>query len=271
MAISQRKTGRSPATRSETGSTHLTGSSLRSAGGAIYCDGSSPTIANCVITGNAADLGGGICCDYFSNPAIINCTLTDNTAGCFGGGIYCWFSSPTVTDCTISRNEAVECCGDSVVASYSCIEGGWSGTANIADDPLLTDPDGADDTPGTTDDDIHLLPGSPCAGGGFTQTCQPGDLDYDGEPRVMDGRIEMGADEISGTAGFLYGDLNCDCIANGFDIDHFIQALDDWAGYLADHDGDPYSPCDLWYADVNADGAVNGFDIDAFVLLLGGG
>ncbi|MBU0638527.1 MAG: S8 family serine peptidase [Planctomycetes bacterium] len=65
------------------------------------------------------------------------------------------------------------------------------------------------------------------------------------------------------------GDLNCDGLVNGFDIDHFIQALDDMAAYIADHDGDPYPPCDPWLADINQDGYVNGFDIDAFVALLG--
>ncbi|MBU0641368.1 MAG: alpha-glucosidase C-terminal domain-containing protein [Planctomycetes bacterium] len=69
----------------------------------------------------------------------------------------------------------------------------------------------------------------------------------------------------------VLGDLNCDGAVNGFDIDHFIQALNDWDGYIVDHDGDPYPPCDPWLADANHDGAVNGFDIDAFVALLAGG
>ncbi|MBU0640294.1 MAG: hypothetical protein KKB50_15620 [Planctomycetes bacterium] len=69
---------------------------------------------------------------------------------------------------------------------------------------------------------------------------------------------------------YALGDLNCDGAVNGFDIDHFIQVLNDWDGYIADHDGDPYPPCDPWLADVNQDGAVNGFDIDAFVAVLSG-
>ncbi|MBU0640076.1 MAG: hypothetical protein KKB50_14520 [Planctomycetes bacterium] len=66
------------------------------------------------------------------------------------------------------------------------------------------------------------------------------------------------------------GDLNCDGVVDGFDIEHFIQALDDPNGYVADHDGDPYPLCDLQLADTNGDGRVNGFDIDSFVALLEG-
>ncbi len=47
-------------------------------GGAIYCDDSSPTITNCVITGNTArQLGGGI---YGCNGTIHNCIISSNSA-----------------------------------------------------------------------------------------------------------------------------------------------------------------------------------------------
>lgn len=69
------------------------------------------------------------------------------------------------------------------------------------------------------------------------------------------------------TSDQLYeaGDLNCDGVLDGFDIDHFAQVIADWDAYVADHDGDPYPRCDAWLADVNSDGVVNGFDIDTFV------
>ncbi|MBU0640030.1 MAG: hypothetical protein KKB50_14280, partial [Planctomycetes bacterium] len=62
---------------------------------------------------------------------------------------------------------------------------------------------------------------------------------------------------------FQFGDLNCDGIVNGFDIDAFIAALKGPAYY------DPvYPDCDLVLADINADGVVNGFDIDPYIALL---
>jgi hypothetical protein len=59
------------------------------------------------------------------------------------------------------------------------------------------------------------------------------------------------------------GDLNCDSTVNAFDIDPFVLALTDPAGYAA-----AWPDCDYRLADCNADGYVNAFDIDPFVALL---
>jgi hypothetical protein len=94
-------------------------------GGGIYCYQSSPTIKNCIITGNLAYIyipagggfhiggfGGGIYC-YQSNPKIKNCTIKNNKAGDggyalgvggLGGGIYGNQSSPIISNCTITNN-----------------------------------------------------------------------------------------------------------------------------------------------------------------------
>ncbi|MBU0640367.1 MAG: hypothetical protein KKB50_16000 [Planctomycetes bacterium] len=68
---------------------------------------------------------------------------------------------------------------------------------------------------------------------------------------------------------YALGDLNCDGMVNGFDIDAFVLALNatppDYPEYYA-----VYPDCDHMLADINQDGLVNGFDIDAFVALLGG-
>ncbi|MBN2447140.1 MAG: hypothetical protein JXO22_10455, partial [Phycisphaerae bacterium] len=64
-------------------------------------------------------------------------------------------------------------------------------------------------------------------------------------------------------AMLLPGDLNCDGATDVFDIDAFVLALVDGAGYGAAH---PH--CDISLADCNDDGAVDVFDIDAFVRLL---
>jgi len=59
------------------------------------------------------------------------------------------------------------------------------------------------------------------------------------------------------------GDLNCDWELNNFDIDPFVLALTDPAGYQQ-----KYPDCDILRGDINGDGVINNFDIDPFVTLL---
>jgi glucose/arabinose dehydrogenase/plastocyanin len=83
--------------------------------------------------------------------------------------------------------------------------------------------------------------------------------------------LANGTGTPSGTTGVvlriaLLGDLNCDGLVNGYDIDAFVSALTDPTGYALQ-----YPDCDVRNADVNEDGLVNGYDIDAFVSVLTGG
>ena len=76
-------------------------------GGGIDTLNSSPTIANCVITGNEAVWnGGGVHANWYSNVTVLNCRLEENTAYS-GGAVFCWPGSRTLlTGCTITDNEA---------------------------------------------------------------------------------------------------------------------------------------------------------------------
>jgi hypothetical protein len=62
-----------------------------------------------------------------------------------------------------------------------------------------------------------------------------------------------------------YADMNCDGLVNAFDIDPFVLALTDPAGYT-----NLYPNCTINVADCNRDGSVNAFDIDPFVAALTG-
>jgi len=93
----------------------ITRGSIFGGGGAIYCYRSSPTISNCVITGNSSSgFGGAIACAYSSFPSIHNCEISGNSSS-LGGAIYCSASSsPHISGSTISDNSA-----DSGGAIYS--------------------------------------------------------------------------------------------------------------------------------------------------------
>jgi M6 family metalloprotease-like protein len=187
-------------------------------GGGISCDQSSPTISNCTISGNTAGNGGGIYCYYNSSARITNCTITGNKAkygGGDGGGIYCDQSSPTISNCTISGNTADggggiycystsspdiinsiiwenipdEIYGGSPLISYSCIKEGYGNpvtTHNIDDDPLFLDPNAGD---------YRLWYASPCIDAGDPNAPKLPPTDNDDNPRIINGKPDMGAYE----------------------------------------------------------------------------
>ncbi|MBU0637438.1 MAG: S8 family serine peptidase [Planctomycetes bacterium] len=64
------------------------------------------------------------------------------------------------------------------------------------------------------------------------------------------------------------GDLNCDGLVDGFDIDPFVLVMGDEDPYDAYYT--LYPDCDHMLADINGDDSIDGFDIDAFVELLKG-
>ncbi len=187
-----------------------------------------PTVSNCVFSGNFAALnGGGINGLFFgAQPrAINNCTFSTNVAGVSGGGIY---DNGTITASNLvlwgnlvgsESAESAQFSGQNLTLNYSVIQGGWSGAGvgNTSADPLFVDSDGVDNTVGTDDDNLRLLPGSPAIDAG-DNAAVPVDLlvDYDGNSRFVDDVstadtgngvapiVDMGAYE------FVLGDCDAD-------------------------------------------------------------
>jgi hypothetical protein len=182
----------------------FSGNSADYGGGMRNCS-SSPTLTNVTFSGNSADHGGGMANDY-SSPTLTNVTFSGNSAYHFLGGsmynfgnIYEGESSPTLTNCILWGNTAPEIYNSSlstVTVTYSIVQGGWTGTGNVDDDPQFVRPPspGADSTWGTADDDygdLRLRSGSPAIDAGDNTAVPPdvADLDGDGdtgEPTPLD-------------------------------------------------------------------------------------
>ena len=221
-------------------------------GGAIACgvtgdsDTSCPTFINCIIAENTALRdGGGIYCSYLSScPTFINCTITGNTAERSGGGICAkQSSSPTITNCIFWGNTGSEIYVDStssVTVTYSDIQGGYDGEGNINLDPLFVD---------SANGDHHLTEGSPCIDAGTNDAPGLPEKDKDGSPRVVDGDndgtavVDMGAYE--------FGDL-CECDLNHdgkCDMQDWLLFGEDWGRTDCNEPG--AEPCEY---DLNYDG-----------------
>ncbi len=190
--------------------------------GAIACaDSSSPVIRDCVIASNVGTWSGGISCYSASNPMILNCTLIGNTAEYFTGGMSCHFSSPTVRNCILWDNQApgrlqVYPSGPSWPSvDVSVIEGELppvlsAGAHNIYSDPQLLH---------AAAGNYHLASSSPCIDAGDPNLPLPGDgTDIDGQARILEGRVDIGADE------YVAGDCNNNGVPDPQDILHGFSA-----------------------------------------------
>jgi len=188
----------------------IMGNSSNSYGGGMRSEeGSNPTISNCTITGNKikrGDRGGGGLFFNSSRPIIRNCTVSANRGGNRGGGMYCYMGvNATIINSIFWDNEATGGAefylyhDNELSVSYCDIEGGWEGERNIDADPCFVAPGHWDANGLWIQGNYHLSFVSPCINAGDPiHSPAPGETDIDGDPRVINNRIDMGVDEFNG-------------------------------------------------------------------------
>lgn len=112
--------------------------------GGIYCEGASPTIANCLIVGNRATAGDGAAITCRDSDAVfVNCTVADNCGGLQGGGILMTDSNITLLNCIIWDNSPrpIGTAGESEpLIDYTDVRGFWFGTGNFNMEPAFAQP-----------------------------------------------------------------------------------------------------------------------------------
>lgn len=165
---------------------------LGQGGGIQNATVSNPLIINCLFARNSATIGGGGLANTDStHSTVVNSTFTLNTS-ILGGGVWTRnLGRATLVNCILWANSSqIE--GSSVSASFSDIEGGYAGPGNINVDPLFVD-----GTPETENDNLRLSVNSPCIdAGNNTFVLEPTDLD--GNARIANGTVDMGAYEFPG-------------------------------------------------------------------------
>ncbi|MBE0684645.1 MAG: right-handed parallel beta-helix repeat-containing protein, partial [Anaerolineaceae bacterium] len=178
-------------------------------GGAIYNFENKNTIVNSHFSGNLATQAGGAIYNYFSSPEFTNVTLASNYSSMpsSGGGIYNLGSDSKVkfVNSILYGNFPTQYSNDGGVmgVTYSDIQGGFSGTGNITDNPLFVSPVAAQDKP-TIGGDYRLTSSSPCIDTGLNDAVLSPVIylkDLDGYQRIFDGdengtaTVDMGAYE----------------------------------------------------------------------------
>jgi len=147
----------------------------------VYCANSSfSVINNCIIKNNdeAVVFEDG-------NGVIRNCTILNNAD--YGIRVVNG-NAPSISNCILwNNNDDLSGCN----ATYSCIQDDDSGTGNIRNYPYFTD---------YAENNFHLTWNSSCINKGDPNGNYDGQTDIDGDNRVVDLRIDIGADEIFETA-----------------------------------------------------------------------
>ena len=178
----------------------FSGNTGSSAGGIEnYSENGPISVSNCTLTGNTATTygGGGMENDIGFGPiTLTNCTLTDNTAPSgYGGGINNFADATNGAALTLSNDiiygdtggevTQYESSTANILVTYCDIQGGYAGTGNIGDDPLLAN---------KANGDVHLRPGSPCIGAGTASGAPTTDKDGTNRPTPPSiGAYELGS------------------------------------------------------------------------------
>jgi hypothetical protein len=126
------------------------------------------------MAGNTAGQYGGAT----DQGTLYNCTVTGNSAANGGGVFHC-----TLYNSIVYGNSPAN--ADWVTCRYSSVTPLQGGEGNIADDPRFVD---------AAAGDYRLSDGSPCADAGANAFVH-GTTDLDGNPRIMNGTVDMGAYE----------------------------------------------------------------------------
>ncbi len=172
-------------------------------GGGLFSNGGHQELVNAAFTGNTASMnGGGLHTFGGSHVTLTNVSLGNNYAVTSGSAIGIWDTSQVTLVNTIVwdnppaiRPSIYRASSGTATISYSLVEGGCPAWAScdhlLADNPLFVD---------AANGNLRQQLGSPAFNAGTTEAILATGVtsDLDGNPRVLNGRVDQGAYEVLG-------------------------------------------------------------------------
>lgn len=167
-------------------------------GGAAYLRTGSIFRNNLVVGNHSSNVGGGVRIQHGSGQLVENNTLAGNYAGTYGGGLY--QETGAVTNAIVWGNRAgsggQDFRGSLTNIGYSCV-------SDLPVDPIkrIINQDPLFEKPGSGAGLNHVVGryalkvGSPAADSGLYIAWMAGAVDLVGDPRELDGQVNMGAYE----------------------------------------------------------------------------
>ena len=235
---------------------------IQQEGAVFFTNRHSGTMVSCVFRENTGVFGAGLAVAGQARVAVMNGLFARNMATRSGGAVWNINGGLTVLfNCTIFENSAVERGGGvrnelgasgpsatfvinsilwgnrdlagagessqisvgqgTATVDHSCVQGltgRLGGFGNIGADPLFVEPEGGGD--------LRLSPGSPCINAG-SNAALPAQItsDLDGNARIVDKFIDMGAYELVVVREFRRGDTNADGRLNVTDAVFLLRSL----------------------------------------------
>ncbi len=195
-------------------------------GGAVR----SCTVNNSIFTGNAASYGGAVC--YCTAK---NCTAVGNTSSTYAGGAMNSALYNCIFCCNTNNGQVYDIYGNT--AFNTCASDAPTGNGNTTNAPLFV---------GRANGDFHLLPSSPCIDAG-NNAYLSADTDREGNPRIVNGTVDMGAYERQAGSGAL--DSDGDGMPDYWENQYFGNPTN--APATGNPDGDPFDNLAEYAADTS--------------------
>lgn len=216
--------------------------------------------SNCLFAHNEAAHGGALFNAEGSSADVSTCTLAYNSATILGGGLLNELGSTAILTNSIAWDNSAPShpqIGNfgAINVSYSDVQGGFPGIANLNVDPAFKD---------EFNGDYRLSPASPLVDAGDASLLPPDVLDLDGDgdisefiPSEIEGHARVLCSDVDmGAFEFGIGDGNCDRVVNLSDWSLFVDCV---TGPVGDSIG---AGCDAF--DFHLDADVDLQDVGSF-------